>query len=605
MSPLLNVQSLSKSYGTQRLFSNISLSIYAGEKVGLLGPNGAGKSTFLKILMGLESPEKGQVVKRNGISLGYASQMPVFPSKPIESVLVEETSLGTVEDRLTKARILLGKAQFSDCLQDASLLSGGWKKRLDILRALMHAPDLLLLDEPTNHLDLEGILWLEKFLIKERLSYIIVSHDRYFLKNVAEKVIELNRCFPQGVFISEGSYQVFETHKAAFLSALAQEERGLSSQLREELEWLRRSPKARTTKSTARIAKAHALMDEVADFKERNKVSQVDLSFTASERMTRKLIAAKNISKSLGHKELFKGVDITLSPGTRLGIVGKNGTGKTTLLKILSGAVAQDGGTVKYADDLKLVYFDQHREHIPSETLLRYALSPCGDYVNYQGRQIHVHGWAKKFLFSPEKLSLPINRLSGGERARILIAKLMLEPADVLFLDEPTNDLDIQTLEVIEENLMEFRGAVVLISHDRCLMDRLCTSILVLGEAQPQFFASYSQWEQLRTLPSVTKKEAKNPPVSSSSRPKSLTYAEKKELENIESTILTLEESILHFRKQLELDEVMSNAAKALDIYRSLAEVEATLEAKYERWQMLETRKNHVCFGIDPTRELS
>ncbi|MDB6080805.1 MAG: tylosin resistance protein, partial [Chlamydiia bacterium] len=469
---LLGIQSLSKAHGTQELFEDISFTIAEGDRIGLLGPNGAGKSTLLKILMGLEKADYGSISRRQGLRVGYASQSPEFSSKTLEKVLTDQDLLhGDENERLTRARILLGKAQFTDFTQDASTLSGGWKKRLDIVRALMQEPDLLLLDEPTNHLDLEGIVWLEKLLMREKAGYVVVSHDRYFLENVANKIIELNKCYPQGLFISSGNMSSYRQHKEEFLLGQAEQERSLASVVRDEIEWLRKSPKARTTKSRSRIEKAHNLIEELSEVSKRNKISTVDLDFTASDRETRKLLSAKNLAKSLSDKELFKGIDLLLSPGSRLGIVGKNGTGKTTLLKILAGKITQDAGTIKYADNLKLVYFDQHREHIPPQATLKEALSPNGEMVNYRGQSIHVNGWARKFLFAPDRLTLPVSYLSGGERARILIARLMLEPADILFLDEPTNDLDIATLEVIEESLKEFPGAVVLISHDRCLMD--------------------------------------------------------------------------------------------------------------------------------------
>jgi ABC transport system ATP-binding/permease protein len=590
MTMLLTVHSLSKSYGSQRLFKNISFTLSEGDRLGLIGPNGSGKSTLLKILMGMESQDEGHISKRQGLRLAYASQSPDFPSLPIEEVLLQNALSHSEEIELvTKARILLGKAQFADYSQNAATLSGGWKKRLDIVRALMQDPDLLLLDEPTNHLDLEGILWLEKFLLRERVSFVVISHDRYFLENVANKVLELNPCFPQGLFLSEGNMSVFMERKDAFLEAQAQQERGLASTVREEVEWLKKSPKARTTKSKSRIQKAYELMDELSQIKQRNKTIKVDLDFSASERETRNLIVAKNVTKSLGGKLLFKGIDLKLSPGSRLGIVGKNGTGKTTLLKILAGTIPQDMGTIKYAQDLKLVYFDQHREQISPNLTLREALSPNGDFVNYRGQNIHVNGWAKKFLFSADRLNLPVGCLSGGEKARILIAKLMLEPADVLFLDEPTNDLDIPTLEVIEESLIEFAGAVVLISHDRCLMDRICTQILGLGmENEQQIYADYNQWEQACAEEEKKKGEPKTPPTAvPSTRSKKLSYKEQKELETMEKTILNQEELIQSLQKQLDEPSVQSDPKRSLELYHQMADAQHFLESLFDRWQAL------------------
>lgn len=584
MTSLIGIHSISKAFGTQVLFNEISLTIAQGDRIGLLGPNGSGKSTLLKIIYNLEKPDAGHLSKRQGLRVGYASQTPEFPSCTLEELLLREVPNGDPDELLTKARILLGKAQFTNFTQNAQSLSGGWKKRLDIARAMMKDPDLLLLDEPTNHLDLEGILWLEKFLMREKLSYIVVSHDRYFLENVSNKIVELNRCFPQGLFISDGNMSEYMEHKEAFLEAQEQQQRGLASVLRDEIAWLKKSPSARTTKSRSRINRTYELMEEHAEIKSRNKVMKVDLDFSASERETRKLLSAKNIGKSLGGKMLFQGIDLTLSPGSRLGIVGRNGTGKTTLLKLLSGALQPDAGTLKYADDLKLVYFDQHRENIALDLPLRKALSPNGDYVNYRGQNIHVNGWAKRFLFSPDRLELPVRYLSGGERARILIAKLMLEPADVLFLDEPTNDLDITTLEVIEESLNSFAGAVVLITHDRCMMDRVCNQILGLGEGnEQQFFADYSQWEQAYTqnAKQVVQQEKGQSAPKSIPKAKKLTYHEQKEFDGMEAAILKAEQEVEALHQQLE------NGQTTAELYQKTADAQKKLDDLFARWQFL------------------
>lgn len=602
MSPLISIHALSKSFGTQCLFKGITFTINPTDRIGLLGPNGAGKSTLLKILTGIDSADEGTVSQKQGLRVGFACQEPEFPPIPLEDLLLNQELHGDPIELRTRAQIILSKMQFEDSVQDASLLSGGWKKRLDIARALMNQPDLLLLDEPTNHLDLEGILWLEKFLMREKIAYVAVSHDRYFLENVSNKIIELNKCYPKGIFISDGGMSHYLEHKEAFLEAQAQQERGLASNVRDEIAWLRKSAPARTTKSRSRIQRAYELIGELEAVQQRNKIVKVDIDFLASERETRRLLVAKNLCKSFADKPLFQGIELTLSPGTRLGIVGKNGTGKTTLLKILAGQVHQDKGTIKYADDLKIVYFDQHRAHLAPNLSIREALSPYSDTVNYRGQEIHVNGWAKKFLFTPDRLSLPISCLSGGERARILIAKLMLQPADLLFLDEPTNDLDIQTLEVIEESLLEFAGAVILISHDRCLMDRVCTKIIGLGtDNEHHFFADYSQWEKSLTV-NPAKKEAvstasssaaasKTHPTSEKKSPpasKKLSYKEQKELEAMETTILICENEIQSLKNQLENPSNASDPQKSLEVYHVLAEAEVRLEKLYERWEYLE-----------------
>jgi len=582
MTSLLEITSLEKSFGSQRLFKEISFTVAEGARIGFLGPNGSGKSTLLKIIMGIEAPDRGSVFQRKEAVIGYASQIPEFPPLSVEEVVLQgqKSSEAAIE-----ARILLGKAQFTDFSQEASLLSGGWKKRLDIVRAMMLKPDLLLLDEPTNHLDLEGIKWLETFLRKENVSYVVVSHDRYFLDQVATTVIELNPCYPQGLFACKGNMRAFIEQKEQFLEGQEKQAMSLSSVVRQEKAWLKKTPRARTTKSRSRIQRAHNLIETLSEVKKRNKVSRVDIEFLSSDRETRKLLVATNISKSLGEKQLFTGVDLTLSPGTRVGVVGKNGTGKTTLLKVLAGEIPQDMGTLKYASDLKIVYFDQHREQISPEITLREALSPNGDMVEFQGQFIHVNGWAKKFLFSPDKLQLPVECLSGGERARIVMAKLMLEPADILFLDEPTNDLDIPTLEVIEEQLKEFPGAVVLISHDRWFMDAVCTQIIGLGENNEQnLFSSYEQWE--RSIQKVFKKEKVAPQKREPIR-KKLSYNEQRELEGMEGAIREKESEIAQIEKRL----AEAASEESLKLYTLLASSQQDLDALFARWEFLESKK--------------
>ena len=588
MSTLLGIHSISKSFGNRELFCDLNFTVQQGARIGLIGPNGSGKTTLLNILAGIEEADKGSVSRRNGLRVGYARQSPDFPSLPLEDVLIQACPHEDVEEARVRARILLGKMQCHDSLQDAASLSGGWEKRLDIARSLMVEPDLLFLDEPTNHLDVEGIFWLETLLLHEKTSYILVSHDRYFLENVCTSIIELNTCFPGGLFVCDAPMSVYMNRKREFLEGQAQQERRLASTVRSEVEWLRRSPKARTTKSRSRIQKAYELIEELSETSQRNAVANVNLEFSASERETRKLLATKNLSKSLAGKQLFCGIDLVLSPGSRLGVVGKNGTGKTTFLKVLAGMLPPDTGTIKYAEGLKLVYFDQHREQLPAScTTLRQALSPNGDHVNFRGQMIHVNGWAKRFLFSPDRLELPLQYLSGGERARILIARLMLKPADILFLDEPTNDLDIPTLEVIEENLLQFAGAVVLISHDRCLMDRLCTQILGLGEhAEPALYASYEQWLQSCEKVAVKEKPRAAPqPVQKS---KKLVYKEQRELDGMEDSIAAIEVAIAELERRLKA--CAQSAEDQLQTYRLLAEAQQRRDALFTRWQELEEK---------------
>lgn len=587
---VLSFHSVSKSFGGRPLFKGLSFSINKGDQIGLIGPNGAGKSTLLKILMKLEMPDEGHISYKQNMRIGYSSQSPEFPAITILELITSSARSGDPHEIETRAQILLSKVGFTEYGLIASALSGGWKKRLDIARALMEEPDLLLLDEPTNHLDLEGIEWLEEFLNKERLTYLLVSHDRYFLENCCNRIMELNPCYPGGMLLSEGSYGDFMEQRKTYLEGQEQRQRAIASMVRSETDWLKRSPKARTTKSQARIKKAYELMDELSGLKTRNKKERVDLAFEASERETKKLLAAKNVAKSIGSKKLFEHVDLTLSPKMRLGIVGANGTGKTTLLKLLAGEIPPDMGTIKVAKDLKLVYFDQHRETIPLNATLKEALSPNSDYVDYHGQQIHVNGWAKKFLFPQDRLNLPVSVLSGGERARILIARLMLMPADILFLDEPTNDLDIPTLEVLEESLEEFPGAVVLVTHDRCLMDRVATHIIGLGtDCDSTLFADYAQWEAASAEIAVLKAKKTAPPVAKTATPsvskKKLSYNQQRELDSLPEKIEKLEEEIAALN--LRSAEADLPPQETLKLYQDIAAKEQEVHILYARWEEL------------------
>jgi ATP-binding cassette subfamily F protein uup len=498
MTLFLNCQSLNKSFGNRILFDNLCFSIFSGDRIGLTGPNGSGKSTLLKILSGLEKQNSGTISSRKGLKIGYVPQTCEFPEEKPQAILLNtletEDKMPDYEKELL-VQTWLSKLGFKGSEESAARLSGGWKKRLSLAKELLASPDLLLLDEPTNHLDLEGILWLEKFLLKEASSYLLVSHDRYFLQNMVNRTIEINPVYPNGLFAIDGTYAEFLSFKERLLKGQIEQERSIASKARRELSWLRQSPKARTTKSKSRVEDAQAILEELSHIKERNRQKRAGIDFVASKRETKKLLTAKNLSKHVNDRILFRHLDFTLSPGTRIGLMGPNGSGKTTLLKILAGEILADVGTIKKADALQIVYFDQHRMQLPSHITLRQALCPDKDFVTFRQQKIHVNGWCKRFLFSPEILDMPLDKLSGGERARIAIAHLMLQPADLLLLDEPTNDLDIPTLETLEESLVDFPGAVVLITHDRCMLDRICNTLLVFGDPENNLlFADFSQW---------------------------------------------------------------------------------------------------------------
>ena len=500
MAVLLSCQSLTKAYGSRPLFHDISLGIGEGERMGLIGPNGAGKSTLLRIFAGEETPDSGVVSPRRGLRTAYIAQEDVFPAgATVESVLTDALAGDALDEteREVRIEIALGRVGFTDRQQSVETLSGGWKKRLALARAFVREAELLLIDEPTNHLDLEGVLWLEGLLQDAAFAFVLISHDRVFLENVARRVVELHPQYAEGYLSVSGTYSDFLAQREEYLAAQTNRQAALQTQVKREIEWLQRGAQARSTKAQGRIQQAGQMIDALAELKYRNgQTRTAGIEFSASGRQTRELIVGKKLSKVLGGRTLFGGLDLTLAPGTRLGLIGPNGSGKTTLIKLLTGEVPPDAGTLKRAADLRVVLFDQNRAQLDKSQTLRDALSPNSDTVIYRGNPMHVSGWAKRFLFKTEQLLTPIRYLSGGEQARILIAQLMLRPADVLILDEPTNDLDIPTLEVLEDSLLSFPGALVLVTHDRYLLETISTDLLALdGSGGAGHFASLAQWQ--------------------------------------------------------------------------------------------------------------
>ena len=593
MSLFLNCQNLGKSFGSRLLFEGLSLSIFSGDRVGLIGPNGSGKTTLLKMLAGKESPDEGTISAKRDLRIGYVPQTCTFLDLKPEEVLMKAFPFEDERpdyERELLVKTWLTKLGFTGKEPSADRLSGGWKKRLSVAKELLLSPDLLLLDEPTNHLDLEGILWLEKFLMREAPSFLLVSHDRYFLQNMVNRTIEINPVYPHGLFSIEGSYSHFLEKKEEFLKGQLEQERSIASKARRELDWLRQSPKARTSKSKSRVADAHEILEELSQIQKRNTLKKAGVDFAATARETRKLLVATNVAKSAGERLLFHHLDFTLSPGTKIGLMGPNGSGKTTLLKMIAGEETPDQGTIKRADDLKIVYFDQHRLQLSDKMTLRQALSPKGDFISFRGQMVHVNGWCKRFLFSPNLLDMPLSKLSGGEKARISIAHLMLQPADLLLLDEPTNDLDIATLETLEESLLEFPGALVLIAHDRCMLDRVCNTLLALGDPQQtSFFADYSQWERAHREDGSLKK-SKDVKQETGQKKAKLTYTEKHEYEQIEGKIAGLEEEVKRLNQSLEDPAIAEKPDQLQSLCSQIGLVENQIEQLYLRWEELEKK---------------
>jgi ATP-binding cassette subfamily F protein uup len=614
MANLITAKGLGKAYGARMLFRNIHLSIATGERIGLVGPNGAGKSTLLRIVCGVEDADEGQVVLQKLARVSYLAQADVFDEaeSATENLLASLAALAEVTEteKLTRVQTLLSLAGFREEGRPICELSGGWRKRLAICRALLVEPDVLVMDEPTNHLDIEGILWLESILngtLGVRIpAFLLVSHDRRFLENSTNRVMELSAVYPDGIFRVDGNYSRFLEERATFLALQSQEEERLANKVRRETEWLRRGPKARATKARYRIEEAGRLQEELSQVKGRNRAtSRVQIDFEATGRKTKKLLEGVGLAKSYGERQLFSGLDILLSPSSRVGLLGRNGCGKSTVMQILAAAASQEGiradsGTLFAADGIRIVNFDQRREQIDPEITLRRALAPDGDAVVYMGRSLHVVSWAKKFLFRPDQLETPVGQLSGGEQARILVASLMRQPADILLLDEPTNDLDIPSLDVLEESLQEFPGALVLVTHDRYLLDAVCDRILGFdGEGAVAWYADYEQWlehiqENEKAAARLPAEKSRVKEAGDGSRKKEvrLSYMEQREYDRIEEQITSRELDLERLEREMQLPDTISDPARLAECWQNLENTREEIDRLYARWAELEDKRS-------------
>lgn len=603
MPPILIAQNISKRFGATPLFDGISFAVHDNDRIGLMGPNGAGKSTLLAILGAEQQPDCGEISFRKRARIGYVHQISGFaPGISIRQVIEAALDRAQVAAAIREQRLreTLGRAGFSETDtpvnpgmdREAYSLSGGWRKRLAIAEALVTEPDVLLLDEPTNHLDLEGIEWLEGLLRTARFAFVVVTHDRYFLENVASEVVELNRIYSEGLLRVKGGYFKFLEARESYVEWQQRAQDSLRNRVRNEMEWLRRGPKARATKAKARIDTANALIAELRDSESRTRTAAAGIGFDTTGRQTKRLIEIENAAVTFGDREIFRGVSILLNNGLKLGLVGPNGSGKTTLLRAITGQVPLSGGEIRSAPGLRVVYFSQTRELDTSLTLRR-TLAPESDSVLYQGRVHHVAGYASRFLFTSEQLNQPVERLSGGERARVLIARLMLQPADVLILDEPTNDLDIPTLEILEESLLEFPGTLILVTHDRYLLDRVTNAVLGLdGLGNSALFADYLQWEawrdeQASAASGASAEEPPPPAPAASSAPparRKLSYMEQREYDTIEVRIHQADARLRAAEQRIQTPEVVTDPEALTAALDELESAKSDHHAVYERW---------------------
>lgn len=603
MATLISALNIGKYYGVRQLFKGITLHVNSGDKIGLIGPNGSGKSTMLKILAGLEGYDQGELIVRQKTRIAYVPQEPKFDgTMTVAEVLAasyddyfknQEHSDGDRQAAVSRA---LGRVGFNDKNQLAGHLSGGWLRRLSFAQALVADPEVLLLDEPTNHLDLEGILWLEQLLQDQNLAVVTVTHDRAFLQNVCTHIWEIDGHYPDGYLAGKGNYQQFLEQKEAFFNSLAAYQAGLANRARRENDWLHHGAPARSTKAAARSAAAKAMLKELAELKSLGHTQSIDFGFSATSRQTRRLIVAKDLALKLGQKELFKNLNFILGPKMTIGLVGPNGSGKSSLLKILAGQIKEFQGELFKADNLQTVYFDQQREQLDNQQSLKEALVESGDKVIYQGRSIHVAGWAERFLFRPEQLQMRLDMLSGGEQARVLIARLMLRPADIMLLDEPTNNLDIPTIAILEDALEEFTGGVILVTHDRALLENVCDLVIGLDDRGNAILcADFSQYRQYMADLRKADKEASRPQAKTPVKEKNksaLTYGEQLEYNGLEEKIMAAEEELSAAQEALNDPSISANAKKLQEACAVVEAAQQNVDKLYARWEELEAKKN-------------
>jgi len=604
---LVSLDSISCAFSKGELFSDLSFVIQEGERLALIGPNGSGKSTLLKFIAGLAAPDSGEVLRRRGLTLSVVAQEDSFAAGVTVRGILEGAIEGLPdEEKRRRLSQWIGSTGFASASQRADELSGGWRKRLAIVRALITEPELLMLDEPTNHLDLDGILWLEGLIAKFRGTTVFVSHDRYFIERTSTRVMEINSQFPKGFVSVPGKYSDFLEGREEYVTNLKSQRESLANKVRRETEWLRQGAKARTTKSQSRIQRAGDMIEELAGMRVDDR--KVNAEFSESGRKTKELVVAEGVSAGFDGHQIFEGLNVIISPGSRVGIVGPNGSGKTTLLKTLLGELKPMRGVLKRASNLRSAVFDQMRSRLNRNITLHRALAPEGDFVIFNGKPIHVSGWASRFLLRPQQLTTRVSDLSGGEQARVLVASMMVQPCDLLVLDEPTNDLDIQTLEALEESLLEFQGGVIVVSHDRYLLERVCSTVLGLQpDGTITTYASYVQWEadrqmQLKELAKGIKPPGNNSASGGGSAAKDsskdssetavskgrLSFKDKREWDTIQARIEEAEGLIGSISAELEQPENHSDSDKLMLLTEQLSDAQEQVDVLYSRWAELE-----------------
>jgi len=629
---VISLSSAQLAFGHVALLDHAEFSLETGERVGLIGRNGTGKSSLLKVISGRFKLDDGLLVMQQNLKITYVEQEPVFD--PEMSVFDAVASgLGELPGLLKEYDALTG--QFGQGNDDAVMermhdiqvqldaadawslgnkvdtvldrlnlsgdmlmktLSGGMQKRVALARALVAAPDVLLLDEPTNHLDFTSILWLEGLLRDFKGSVLFITHDRSFLDNVATRIIELDR----GKLLSfPGNFSAYQVRKAEQLENEEVENAKFDKVLAQEEIWIRKGVKARRVRDEGRVRRLEALRLQRSARREQQ--GQVKLEVSSGERSGKIVAELENVSKTFGDRVIVNNFTGTILRGDKVGLIGANGAGKTTLLKMILGELEPDSGIAKLGTKLQVAYFDQMRTQLNEEANLMETIAPGSDWVEVNGSRKHVMSYLNDFLFAPERARSPVKTLSGGERNRLLLARLFAKPANCLVLDEPTNDLDIETLELLEELLEEYQGTVFLVSHDRTFLDNVVTQVVVAeGDGNwREFVGGYSDWERVRDTVAVQAKPVKAaaraeaaPATAPAAKAKKLSFKEQRELDELPKLIASLEDEQSALALQLsDPDFYKKNAAESKRVQARVEEIESLLLAALEKWEQIEARQ--------------
>ncbi|NLK99187.1 MAG: ABC-F family ATP-binding cassette domain-containing protein [Clostridiales bacterium] len=578
---LLSAEKITKSYGEKVLINNISLYIDKGEKIGLIGVNGTGKSTFLKILAGVEKPDMGTVTRYSGIRIQYLSQNPVLDENLtiIEHIFSDAPSLR--DSKEYEARKILTQLGIIDVDKEVGHLSGGQVKCMEIAKVLIHPCDLLILDEPTNHLDMAMVQWLENYLIKYQGAIIMVTHDRYFLERVANKIVEIDG---GSLFSYQANYSAYLELKAQREEMELASERKRQSLLRKELEWMRRGPRARSTKSKDRIARFEALSKQ----KGLSDAAKLELS-SLSSRLGKKTIEIQDISIGFNGKQLISNFSHMLLRDERIGIIGKSGCGKSTLMKIISGELQPDSGSVVFGETVKLGYFSQDTAEMDLSSRVIDYVKEIAEVIETPEGTVTASQMLDRYLFTPDLQWNTIGRLSGGERRRLYLLGILMQAPNVLLLDEPTNDLDIQTLTILEEYLDSFNGAVIVISHDRYFLERVADIGFVFSgdgviEKRLGDFFEYMEQTIDKTPPKKSSDGVDKPKIQLSKKLK-FTFKEQYEFDNIDAEIAELESRIDEL--EIMIQEASSDYIRLQELMDQKDALVKNLENKMERWVYL------------------